>query len=142
MKPGERHDVHCYQCGHRTQVAGMTRSTVCPGCNRRLIVEDIVIRNYTALVNIETCGRLIIARGGHAVAQKRVVALEGIEMDGKLQCRQAITARHARIGPHAEWKGDLQAASLDVKPGAVIHGGRFEIPSTPRLQSAEGVADR
>jgi len=51
-------------------------------------------------------------------------------MDGKLQCRQAITARHARIGPHAEWKGDLQAASLDVKPGAVIHGGRFEIPST------------
>ncbi len=108
----------------------MTRSTVCPGCNRRLIVEDIVIRSYTAVVNIETCGRLIIRRGGHAVAQKRVVALAGIEMDGKLQCRQAITARHARIGPNAEWKGDLQAGSLDVKPGAVIHGGHFDVPSS------------
>ena len=129
MKPGERHDVHCYQCGHRLQVAGLTRSTVCPGCNRRLVVEDIIVRAYTAVVNLETCGRLIIPRGGQAVAQKRVVALAGIEMDGKLQCRQAITARHARIGPNAEWKGDLQAASLDVKPGAVIHGGHFDVPS-------------
>jgi cytoskeletal protein CcmA (bactofilin family) len=83
------------------------------------------------VVNLETCGKLIIPRGGQAVAQKRVVALAGIEMDGKLQCRQAVTARHARIGPNAEWKGDLQAASLDVRPGAVIHGGRFDIPSDP-----------
>ncbi len=131
MKAGERHHVHCYQCGHRMQVAGMTRSTVCPACNRRLVVEDIVVRAYTAVTNIETCGRLIIPRGGQAVAQKRVVALAGIEMEGKLQCRQAITARHARIGAGAEWKGDLQAASLDVRAGAVIHGGRFEVPSDP-----------
>ena len=128
-KVNEPHQVICYHCNRPITVGGMTQSTSCPSCHKRVIIEDIVIPAYHAVINVETCGKLIVRKSGQVVAQKRVIALNGIEMEGKLQCQEAITPRHVYIGAKAEWRGDLRAGSLDVKPGAQIHRGYFVIPA-------------
>jgi cytoskeletal protein CcmA (bactofilin family) len=106
-------------------------STPCPACHKTLLVEDIVVKGYTGVTNLETCGKLIVRRKGHAVAKHRVVALAGIEVQGRLHCEHALTAGHTVIDKKAQWMGDLHATSLVVEAGAVISGGRFKIPEDP-----------
>jgi hypothetical protein len=128
-KTDGQYDVHCYHCGRRMTVGRRAQSTSCPGCSRRVVIEDIVVRTYHAVVNAETCGKLIVAKGGHVVVQKRIVAFKGIEVEGKLQCREAISAGPVLLGPKAEWKGNLRAAALAVKSGGSIQAGHFIIPA-------------
>jgi len=123
--------VYCYLCGHPIQVGGRTMSTSCPGCNKPVIVEDIVVKDYRGVVKLETCGKLIVKRRGRVSAQQRVVAHEGIEVEGVLHCKQALTAGKVWIGPKAEWRGDLQAPTLIVEEGAKLERGYFEVPHDP-----------
>jgi len=130
-KSTKTHYVYCYLCGHRFEVGRRTMSTSCPKCSRPLIIEDLEIRNYQGVINVETCGRLIVKRRGNVIATNRVVAWGGIEIQGKLQCSEALTAGLALIGSRSEWKGDLKAGSFLVKDGAKIHGGHFQSPQDP-----------
>ncbi len=116
-------------------------TTSCPKCFRPIMVEDMVINNYQGVVNVETCGKLLVKKNGNVIATKRVVAYGGIEVIGRLSCASAFTAGPACIKPKGEWKGDLDAPSVDIQEGAKIHGGRFRIPVDPlaehRHQEAE-----
>ena len=123
--------VHCYHCGRRIEVGARAMSTACPGCGKPVKIEDIVIKSYYAVTNIETCGKLIIKRRGRVSAVKKIVAHKGIELEGKLQCKEAHCAGTVRIGKKAEWKGDLRAMSLVTQPGGKILGGRFTVPDDP-----------
>jgi len=106
-------------------------STSCPGCHKPVIVEDIVVKSYKPVFNVETCGKLIVRRNGRVLAQKRVVAHEGIEVEGFLQCKEAESSGLVQIGPKAEWQGDLRSPVLSVEAGAKIRGGHFRIPDDP-----------
>ncbi|MFH2000315.1 MAG: hypothetical protein ABIK28_11580 [Planctomycetota bacterium] len=123
--------VYCYHCGHLLKVGQRTKSTSCPACNKSVLVEDIVVKTYVGVTNLETCGKLIVKRRGHAAALHRIVALSGIEVDGQLHCEYALTAGPTFIGKKAEWKGDLQSPSLTVEIGSVITGGYFAVPVDP-----------
>lgn len=123
--------VYCYYCGRRIEIGRRTMSTPCPGCHKTVLVEDIVVKGYTGVHNIETCGRLIVRRRGHAVAKHRVVALAGIEVQGKLHCEQALCSGQVMISAKGEWRGDLKANSLVVESGATINGGWFKVPEDP-----------
>jgi hypothetical protein len=123
--------VYCYHCGRRIEIGSRTMSTSCPGCHKSVLIEDIVVKGYTGVTNLETCGRLIVNRRGHAVAKNRIVAHAGIEVKGRVQCGHALTAGRAVLSGKAEWRGDLHAVSLVVEQGAVIVGGRFRVPDDP-----------
>lgn len=123
--------VYCYHCGKRLQVGAHTKSTLCGGCNKTVLVEDIVVKRYYGVSNIETCGRLIVGRRGHAAAQNRIIALGGIELEGRLHCVHALSAGCVTIGPKAEWEGDLAALSLVVNEGAVIKDSQLLVPVDP-----------
>ncbi|MHC4946136.1 MAG: polymer-forming cytoskeletal protein [Planctomycetota bacterium] len=123
--------VYCYHCGKRLEVSHLTKSTLCGSCNKTVLVEDIVVKRYHGVTNLETCGKLIVSRRGHAAAQNRLVALGGIEVKGKVHCPQALCAGKVVLGSKAEWEGDLAALSLVVEAGAVIKGGHFKVPVDP-----------
>ncbi|MFG0328838.1 MAG: hypothetical protein ACF8PN_02960 [Phycisphaerales bacterium] len=130
-KPIRTRTVYCYNCGHPIEVGRRTMSTSCPGCSKPVIVEDIVVKSYKGVMAVETCGKLVVSKRGHVVAKKRVIAHGGIEVDGKLQCGEAIAAGPVRLGGKSEWKGNLRATSLKIELGAKIHGGLFQIPVDP-----------
>src|SRR5262245_5007112 len=72
QKPEGAHDIICYHCGHKIMVGGRAQSTSCPGCHKRVMIEDIVVKAYQAVLSLETCGKLIVPKGGQVVAQQRV----------------------------------------------------------------------
>lgn len=123
--------VYCYHCGRLLKVGLRTKSTLCGSCNKNVLVEDIVVKTYYGVTNIETCGKLIVKKRGHAAALHRVVALEGIEVQGQLHCEYALTAGPTYIGKKAEWKGNLATPSLTTEPGCVITDGYFTVPIDP-----------
>lgn len=104
-------------------------SVPCPKCHKNVVVEDVVVKNYKPVSAIQTCGRLIIRKGGR-VAAKTVEAHQGVEVLGALQA-QVLSGGPVVVGPKAEWRGDLRAPSLEVKSGARFLGGYFVIPDDP-----------
>lgn len=103
----------------------------CPGCNKPVLVEDIVVKSYKGVISVETCGRLIIHKRGRVVAQQRVVAHEGIEVLGALEGKQILSGGPVHIGPKGKWSGDLKAPALSVEEGAVVRPSHFTIPADP-----------
>jgi hypothetical protein len=121
--------VLCYYCRHRFEVGGRAMSVSCPGCNKPVIVEDVIVKNYKPVKSLQTCGMLIIRRGGR-VAATEVEAQQGVMCDGAL-AGNVVSGGPVTLGAKAEWKGDLRAPSLVVKGGARILGGYFDIPRNP-----------
>ncbi len=119
--------VQCYHCRHRFEVGQSAESTNCPGCNQRVIVGDIVVKALMPTARVQTCGRVVVKKKGRINAEL-VEAHDGLEMLGGLTA-SVLCGGLVVIGPGAKWNGDCQAHSLEIKPGAKIEGGVFEVPA-------------
>ena len=96
-------------------------STTCPGCNRAIKVEDIVVKTYIPVIDLQTCGMIRIAKRGR-VAAKRIQGGAGIICDGAME-GTIETDGDVRLGPKASWKGkSLSSRSLSVAEGAKLMG--------------------
>ena len=121
--------VQCYLCRRRFEVGARAQSTSCPGCNKPVIVEDIIVKQLKPVKRVQTCGRIVVQKKGRIISEF-VEAHEGIEVLGVLQA-DVISGGPVIIGAKARWKGDLRAPSLEIKQGARIEGGRFSVPDDP-----------
>jgi hypothetical protein len=116
-----RRSIRCYLCGHTFDVSGMTMSVPCPHCHKALKVEDVHVKSYVPVNDLQTCGKITVARNGRVVA--RVIrAGEGIECEGTLE--GAIEADdRVLLADKANWKGkSLVTRSLVVEDGAKLYG--------------------
>ena len=109
-------------------VGGRAMSIPCPNCNKPVLIEDVIVKGYKGVISLETCGKLIVARRGRVVAQQRIVAHGGIEVEGTVEGPQVYSGGTVRIGPKGTWKGDLKAPALEVQDGAKIRSSHFTIP--------------
>lgn len=99
----------------------MTMSVPCPRCNKALKVEDIHVKTYVPVNDLQTCGKITVAKNGRVVA--RVIrAGEGIDCDGTLE--GAIEADAGIVLTNrSTWKGKtLVSPTLVVQDGAKLHG--------------------
>ena len=98
-----------------------TMSTTCPGCNRAIKVEDIVVKSYIPVIDLQTCGMIRIAKHGR-VAARRIQGGAGIICEGTME-GTIETDGDVRLGPKASWKGkSLSSRSLSVADGAKLMG--------------------
>jgi hypothetical protein len=118
--------VQCYLCARRFDISAIAATVSCPGCFKPLLVEDVVVKSYQAVKKIQTCGRLTVQKRGRVVAEL-VEAHEGVEVLGIMHAN-VVSGRSVRIGPRAEWKGDLRCPAVQIDPSANILGGYFVIP--------------
>jgi cytoskeletal protein CcmA (bactofilin family) len=94
-------------------------SIVCKFCHKSLRLEDLPIKDYHARRSVETCGIVTVEKKGHIVADR--VLCGGMVIRGKVKA--AIQSRGpVFVGPDAEIKGDVNAPSLAVGPGAILEG--------------------
>ena len=120
-KKGVQRPIRCYLCGHRFEVSGQTMSTACPGCSSAIMVEDLIIKSYMPVTDLQTCGRIRITRRGR-VAAKRIQCGDGIECEGAIE-GSIETDGDVTLGPQASWKGKaLQSRSLNISDGATVDG--------------------
>lgn len=120
-KTAARRQIRCYLCGHRFEVSARTMSVPCPKCNKALKVEDVVVKSYLPVNDLQTCGKIMVSKSGRVVA-KLIRSGEGIECEGTLE--GAIeTDGDILLGPKATWKGTtLCSRSLEVAEGAKLLG--------------------
>jgi cytoskeletal protein CcmA (bactofilin family) len=121
-KPGRRpRTIRCYLCGRISEVSHKTMSTTCPGCNRAIKVEDIVVKSYLPVNDLLTCGRIRITKRGR-VAAKRIQSGDGIECEGAME-GFVETEGAVELGPKASWRGRaMHCGVLTVADGAKIEG--------------------
>jgi hypothetical protein len=123
--------IVCYFCRHALDVSTRTITHSCPACNKRLVVEDIIIKTLYSVVKLQTCGKLVVEPKGHVIAQY-VDAQLGVEMQGQMEA-SVRSGGPVRIGPKARWKGDCKAPSVKIEPGAKIEAGAFTIDPAEKI---------
>jgi cytoskeletal protein CcmA (bactofilin family) len=129
--------VTCYHCQRRFDVGGRALTTSCPGCFKRVTVDDIVVKTIESVRKLQTCGRVVVHKTGRVFAQT-VEAEEGVQVDGVLEAN-VVSGGLVRIGPKATWKGDCRAPSLAVELGGKVIGGYFEIRRVELQETSEDV---
>jgi len=120
-KAGQTRAIRCYLCGYRFTVSARAMSTTCPGCNKAIKIEDMVVKTYVPVVDLQTCGRIKITKRGR-IAARRIQCGDGITCDGTIEA--AIeTDGDVSFGPKSSWKGKtLQSRSIKIAAGATLLG--------------------
>ncbi len=96
-------------------------STTCPGCTKAIKVEDVVVKSYTPVNNLQTCGMIKITKRGR-VAARRIQCGDGIICDGAME-GTVETDGDVRLGPKASWRGKLlRSRALASADGAKLLG--------------------
>lgn len=126
-RPSGPRAIHCYKCGHGFDVPARAMSTTCPACNKAIQVEDVVVKSYLPVTDLQTCGRISVTARGR-VAAKRVQGGAGVECKGAIE-GSIETGGVVSFGPKASWKGGtLRSDHLEIADGAKIEG-RIEVPA-------------
>ena len=120
-KPSPRRIVRCYLCAHRWEVSARTMSTTCPACNKAIKVEDVLVKSYLPVNDLQTCGLIKVARRGR-VAARNIQSGAGIDCQGSME-GAVETDGGIKLGPKSSWKGKtLQSRSLAIDLGAKLNG--------------------
>jgi hypothetical protein len=120
-KAGPRRPIRCYLCGKSFEVSTKTMSTTCPGCNKAIKVEDVKVKSYLPVNDLQTCGWIRITRKGR-VAARHLQSGDGVVCEGTIE-GSIETDGEVTLGPKASWKGDkLHSRSLEVADGASLTG--------------------
>ncbi len=120
-KAGTTRDIRCYLCGHRLTVSMRAMSTTCPGCHKAIKIEDVIVKTYIPVVDLQTCGRIRITKRGR-VAARRIQSGDGIECDGIME-GAVETDGDVHFGPKSSWKGSsLLSRSIEIAAGAKLIG--------------------
>jgi cytoskeletal protein CcmA (bactofilin family) len=117
--------VRCYHCRAEVRLPAAARSASCPLCFKGLILDDLTVKESGYSTKLLTCGKVTVERKARAVTRS-VEACAGVEILGSLEAK-VLSHGPVYIGPGARMKGDCEARSLLVAPGAVIEGGFFRI---------------
>jgi hypothetical protein len=118
---GARRTIRCYLCGHVQEVSQLTLSTNCPGCHNAIKVEDVVVKTYLPVNDLQTCGKITITKRGR-VAAKRIQSGDGIACEGIME-GMVETDGEVSLGPHSSWRGrSLQCRMLSIADGAKLDG--------------------
>jgi len=96
-------------------------STTCPGCHKAIKIEDVIVKTYIPVVDLQTCGRIKITKRGR-VAARRIQSGDGIDCDGIME-GAVETDGDVHFGPKSSWKGtSLLSRSIEIAAGAKLIG--------------------
>jgi len=93
-------------------------SVVCPGCNKRLNIENYQIQRYHPVHEIRTCGDVVVEKRGHVPAPILAdnLVVRGL-VDGNVTVLGSVS-----IDRTGQIHGDVRAGLLAVSDGGVIDG--------------------
>ena len=119
LRPEDLQTVVCLYCGKAQEVSKRAMTITCKHCYKSLQLEDVMIREFRARRQIDTCGIVVVEKKGHVESAR--ILCGGLVARGKIKGN--ITSRGpVLVGPEAEIKGDITAPTLAVGAGAVLQG--------------------
>jgi DNA-directed RNA polymerase subunit RPC12/RpoP len=116
-RPGTR-EVICTHCDRPIEIPESAMSVNCRHCHRRVIIEDMKIKAYHAVVRLATAGKVEVAKNAQVVAEVRVNELI---VHGTV--KGAVTAmERVVVGKRGTIYGDVACRSIQVQAGARLEG--------------------
>lgn len=117
-KTAAKRGVSCPRCDTQFEVGTATKSTVCPGCNKNVRVEDEKINEYCARQEVFTEGTIEVTKKGHVIAEIRArTFLVAGEVKGTVRVRETM-----RIEKTGKVFGNVTVPTLVVEDGAALVG--------------------
>ena len=114
----ETREIRCTHCEGLLEISAHAMSVNCRHCNRRVIIEDLKIKAYHAVVRLATAGKVEIAKRAQVVAKVRVD-----ELIVKGEVRGDIVALdRVEVSKQGRIEGDVSSRRLSVQPGARLCG--------------------
>jgi len=129
--------VQCYHCRRRFEISPRAMTVSCPGCNKAILVQDVIVKTVQSVTKLQTCGRIVVHPKARVIADL-VEAHQGVEVKGVLEAK-LVKSDHVVIGPKAKWKGDCRALTVRIDQGAIVHQGAFAVPDDDLELSTLGV---
>jgi hypothetical protein len=117
--PDDGISIVCLHCHQPQQAARRAMSIVCKFCHKSLKLEDLPIKDYQARRSIETVGIVTVEKKGQIVSDR--VLCGGMVVRGKVKGNVKSNGP-VLVGPEAEIRGDVEAPTLAVGPGAILEG--------------------
>ncbi len=111
-------EVVCTHCERKIEIPATAMSVSCRHCHRRVIIEDLEIKTYHAVLRVATAGKVDVQKKGTLVADVRVNELA---VEGNLKGNVVALDRVA-VGKKASIEGDVSCRTLTVEPGAKLNG--------------------
>jgi cytoskeletal protein CcmA (bactofilin family) len=114
----ETREILCTHCEGKLEVSAHAMSVNCHHCNRRVIIEDLKIKAYHAVVKLATAGRVEIAKRAQVVAKVRV---HDLIVKGEIK-GDVVAVDRIEISKQGAITGDVSCKRLEVAPGARLSG--------------------
>jgi len=111
-------EVVCTHCERKIEIPATAMSVSCRHCHRRVIIEDLEIKSYHAVMRIATAGKVEVLKKGTLVADVRVNELA---VEGNLK-GNVVALERVAVGKKATLEGDVCCTKLSVEPGAKLKG--------------------
>lgn len=121
--------VRCYHCGGWFRAAARAITSSCPTCYGQVHVPDVHVRESHLTGPVLSAGCVTVHRRA-TVRAKVVAACHGVTVQGRLE-GDIVCGGPVVIGREAVFRGSILARSLEVQAGAVLVGGRVEVPFEP-----------
>lgn len=111
-------EVVCTHCDRTIEIPATAMSVSCRHCHRRVIIEDLTIKAYHAVVRLATAGKVEVAKRATVVAEMRVneLVVEG-SVKGNVTAIGAV-----RVGKKGSIIGNVACRKLSMEPGACLVG--------------------
>jgi len=111
-------EVVCTHCDHTIDIPATAMSVSCRFCHKRVIIEDIKIKAYHAVLRLATAGKVEVAKKATVVAEVRVneLVVEG-SVKGNITALGPV-----RLGKKASIRGNVACRALSIQPGASLVG--------------------
>ena len=94
-----------------------------------MIVSDRVVDKLEhGLVNLQTCGKLVVKKKGRVMVSKTIEAHGGVFCEGIIDCGNVVSGGPMVLGKKSQFKGEIQAPSLTIEEGARIQSKMVSVP--------------
>ena len=114
----ETREILCTHCEGKLEVSAHAMSVNCHHCNRRVIIEDLKIKAYHAVVKLATAGRVEIAKRAQVVAKVRV---HDLIVKGEIK-GDVVAVDRIEVSKQGAILGNVSCKRLEVAPGARLSG--------------------
>ena len=115
----EMQTVRCTHCDCPIEIPVQAMSVNCRHCHQRVVIEDVVIKSYHAVVRIATAGKVQVAKNATVVATG--VRVRELEVKGTVK-GDVIATERVSLTKKARIDGDVSCRCLSVQLGAQLVG--------------------
>ena len=138
-KPVTLRRVKCYHCGATLEVGSRAITVSCPACYQRVAVEDVRFKGMQFGGDVRTCGEISIVNKSQVQA-KVLQASQGVDIQGQVDAR-LVAGENISLSAGSRLRGDCNARTIRIEPGARIEGGYFRVGCDPSGDGSRKTCD-